>query len=175
MICRAVAPEELERTLFAGFVRRQEVNLCYRREHGRWVVRADPFIDDWSEDDYRFLLECLHNTLQTGGALFGVFDGGTLKGFASVESRPMGTRGQYRDLSSLHVSAECRRRGLGRVLLAKAAGWARAQGAEKLYISSHSALETQRFYRALGCTDALEPDAAHTAREPFDCQLEYRL
>lgn len=106
MICRAVAPEELERTLFAGFVRRQEVNLCYRREHGRWVVRADPFIDDWSEDDYRFLLECLHNTLQTGGALFGVFDGGTLKGFASVESRPMGTRGQYRDLSSLHVSAE---------------------------------------------------------------------
>ena len=68
MICRAVAPEELERTLFAGFVRRQEVNLCYRREHGRWVVRADPFIDDWSEDDYRFLLECLHNTLQTGGA-----------------------------------------------------------------------------------------------------------
>lgn len=97
MICRAVAPEELERTLFAGFVRRQEVNLCYRREHGRWVVRADPFIDDWSEDDYRFLLECLHNTLQTGGALFGVFDGGTLKGFASVESRPMGTRGQYRD------------------------------------------------------------------------------
>ena len=87
----------------------------------------------------------------------------------------MGTRGQYRDLSSLHVSAECRRRGLGRVLFAKAAGWARAQGAEKLYISSHSALETQRFYRALGCTDALEPDAAHTAREPFDCQLEYRL
>lgn len=104
-----------------------------------------------------------------------MFDGGTLKGFASVESRPMGTRGQYRDLSSLHVSAECRRRGLGRVLFAKAAGWARAQGAEKLYISSHSALETQRFYRALGCTDALEPDAAHTAREPFDCQLEYRL
>ena len=175
MICRAVAPEELERTLFAGFVRRQEVNLCYRREHGRWVVRADPFIDDWSEDDYRCLLDCLHNTLHTGGALFGVFDGGTLKGFASVESRPMGTRGQYRDLSSLHVSAECRRRGLGRVLFAKAAGWARAQGAEKLYISSHSALETQRFYRALGCTDALEPDAAHTAREPFDCQLEYRL
>ena len=104
-----------------------------------------------------------------------MFDGGTLKGFASVESRPMGTRGQYRELSSLHVSAECRRRGLGRVLFAKAAGWARAQGAEKLYISSHSALETQRFYRALGCTDALEPDAAHTAREPFDCQLEYRL
>ncbi len=175
MICRAVAPDELELSLFDGFVRRQEVNLCYRREHGRWVVRSDPFVDDWSEADYRFLIECLHNTLKTGGALFGVFDGSVLKGFASVESKPMGSRGQYRDLSALHVSADCRRRGLGRVLFAKAAGWARAQGAEKLYISSHSALETQRFYRALGCTDAAEPDKAHAVREPFDCQLEYKL
>ena len=97
MICRAVAPDELELSLFDGFVRRQEVNLCYRREHGRWVVRSDPFVDDWSEADYRFLIECLHNTLKTGGALFGVFDGSVLKGFASVESKPMGSRGQYRD------------------------------------------------------------------------------
>ena len=84
MICRAVAPDELELSLFDGFVRRQEVNLCYRREHGRWVVRSDPFVDDWSEADYRFLIECLHNTLKTGGALFGVCDGSDLKGIASV-------------------------------------------------------------------------------------------
>lgn len=48
-------------------------------------------------------------------------------------------------------------------------------GGEKLYISSHSAVETQAFYRGMGCRDAEEIDAAHAAREPFDCQLEYIL
>lgn len=175
MICRAVAPEELERTLFAGFVRRQEVNLCYRREHGRWVVRADRSSTTGARTTTASCSNACITRCKPAGALFGVFDGGTLKGFASVESRPMGTRGQYRDLSSLHVSAECRRRGLGRVLFAKAAGWARAQGAEKLYISSHSALETQRFYPRARLHRRPRADAAHTRGEPFDCQLEYRL
>ena len=95
-----------------------------------------------------------------------------LKGFASVEPGPLGKDGAYRDLSSLHVSQELRGRGIGRRLFKLAREFAREQGAQKLYISAHSAVETQAFYRAMGCTEAQEYDPAHAQKEPCDCQLE---
>ena len=64
---REIAPGELDRALFRHFERRQEVTKCRRRENGAWVVRDAPFIDDWSEADYAFLVQCLQNTLATGG------------------------------------------------------------------------------------------------------------
>ncbi len=166
---------EIGRPLFASFQRRQVVDLCWRKEAGGWTVRPDPFIDDWSEADYDFLIRCLQNTLATGGAVFAAFEKGALKGFASVESQSFGSRGQYLDLSSLHVSAELRGQGAGRRLFTLAAGWAKEQGAQKLYISSHSAVETQAFYQAMGCREAEEYNRAHVEKESFDRQLEYLL
>ena len=129
--------------------------------------------DQWSERDYEVLVKCLKNTAETGGLVLGAFADGKLKGLVSVEGRPMGRAGNYRDLSSLHVSEECRGMGIGRALFDAAADWARNQGAEKLYISGHSAVETQAFYRAMGCVEAQEYDPVHTAAEPYDCQLEF--
>ena len=87
---REIASGELDRALFRHFERRQEVTKCRRRENGVWVVRDAPFIDDWSEADYAFLVQCLQNTLATGGVVLGAFADGALKGFASVESAPLG-------------------------------------------------------------------------------------
>ena len=56
-----------------------------------------------------------------------------------------------------------------------AEGTARQLGAEALYISAHSAVESQAFYKAMGCVEAAEYDPHHTAKEPCDCQLECRL
>ena len=92
-----------------------------------------------------------------------------------MESAPLGRNGDYRDLSSLHVSQELRGQGIGRRLFALAREFAREQGALKLYISAHSAVETQAFYRAMGCTEAQEYDPEHVEREPCDCQLECRV
>ena len=107
--------------------------------------------------------------------LAGAFADGALKGFASVESAPLGKAGDYRDLTCLHVSAELRGRGIGRELFTRAAQWARAHGGKKLYLSAHSAVETQAFYAAMGCVEAREYNEAHVASEPFDCQMEYAL
>ena len=98
---REIAPGELDRALFRHFERRQEERKCRRRENGVWVVRDAPFIDDWSEADYAFLVQCLQNTLATGGVVLGAFADGALKGFASVESAPLGKAGDYRDLTCL--------------------------------------------------------------------------
>lgn len=168
-------PEDITRQLFRDFERRQDVGLCWRKKDGEWIIKEDPFVDDWTEADYEELILCLRRTVQTGGFLCAAFTDGVLKGFASVESCPLGLRSQYLELSSLHVSRELRGAGIGKKLFARAAQWAREQGGEKLYISAHSAAETQAFYRSLGCRDALEPSRAHVEKEPYDCQLEYIL
>ena len=169
---RTLRENELCRELFGGFIRHQVVTKCWRREKGEWVIREDPFIDDWTEADYRTLISCLKNTVSTGGVVYGAFIAGTLKGFASVEPDFMGKEGQYLDLSSIHVSEDARGTGIGRALFLMAKEWARARGAKKLYISANSAVETQAFYSSMGCVEALEYDRRHVDREPFDCQME---
>lgn len=175
ILYRTLTEPELNRSLFSAFVRRQVVVDCWRRENGGWAIKPDPFIDDWSEEDYAYLLDCLRNTVRTGGFVCGAFLDGELKGFVSVEAAPFGSENQYLDLTSIHVSADCRGHGAGRELFARAADWARGRGAKKLYISSHSAVESQAFYRVMGCVDAVEVNAAHVEKEPFDRQLEYVL
>lgn len=103
----------------------------------------------------------------------GAFRDGVLKGFASVEAEFLDEERRYLDLSSIHVSSDARRMGIGKRLFLGAVQWARKNGAEKLYISAHSAVESQAFYRSLGCVDALWRCEAHVAQEPYDCQLEY--
>ena len=163
---------ELNRSLFSSFIRRQEVIKCVRRENGAWVVRDNPFIDDWSEEDYQFLIKCLKHTVSSGGFLQGAFADGQLKGFVSIEPELFGGENKYLDLSSLHVSADFRGKGIGTALFDAAKEFAKQSGAKKLYISSHSAIETQTFYRKMGCVDAAEPNEKHVAKEPFDRQLE---
>lgn len=172
---RQLCEEEICQELFGGFIRRQDVTDCWRREDGKWVVKPDPFIDDWTDEDYRFLVSCLKNTVRTGGYVYGAFFCGALKGFVSLEPALFGGELKYLDLSCLHVSRELRGKGVGKVLFCEAADWASSHGARRLYISGHSAVETQAFYRAMGCKEAQEYHQAHVEKEPYDCQLEYLL
>lgn len=172
---RNLSSGELCPELFASFIRRQTVTKCWRREHGVWLIKDAPFIDDWTAGDRQTLVSCLKNTADTGGFVHAAFAAGVLKGFVSVESALFGGEHRYLDLSSIHVSQELRGSGIGAALFAAATAWARANGAKKLYISAHSAVETQAFYQKLGCTDAKICDQRHIEAEPFDRQLEYEL
>lgn len=172
---RQLDADEICPRLFGQFIRRQKVTMCRRREAGKWVIREDPFIDDWSEEDYRILVSCLKNTVNTGGFVYAAFYKDALKGFVSVESALFGGDNRYLDLSSIHVSEDMRGRKIGQHLFKAAAEWAGQKGARKLYISSHSAVETQAFYQAMGCVEAQEYHQEHVEREPYDCQLEYQL
>ena len=168
---RTLKEPQIRRELFSHFIRRQEVTGCWRKKDGVWQIQDDPFIDDWSEADYEELIRCLKHTCRAGGLVRGAWIRGQLKGFVSVEAEPLGSRGQYLDLSSLHVSLDARRLGIGRALFAAAAQWAFEKGAEKLYISAHSAVESQAFYRSMGCVEAEEYNPEHVQKEPFDCQM----
>ncbi len=167
--------EELNPDLFSDFQRHQAVTKCWRKIDGKWVIIDYAFTEEWSPADYRYLVQCLKNTVSTGGVVYGAFQDGKLKGFASVEARFFGSMGQYLELSSIHVSEDCRGAGMGRRLLGAACRWATEKGAKKLYISAHSSVESQAFYKAMDCREAAEYSKPHVEKEPCDCQLELVL
>ena len=70
---RALDIPDVSLSLFSHFQRRQAVNLCRRKVDDRWVIVADPFVDDWSQADYGKLVSCLKGTIAGGGAVFGAF------------------------------------------------------------------------------------------------------
>lgn len=194
---RPLCTDEICPELFRGFIRRQNVVKCWRKENGKWVIRDDPFTDDWTEEDYRLLIKCLKNTVQTGGFVYAAFrehdvvkeydtpethdalpgqpSDSMLKGFVSVEPALFGDTQGYLDLSSIHVSEDMRHKGIGKSLFRAAKDWAKKRGGRKLYISAHSAVETQAFYQAMGCVEAQVYDQRHVEQEPYDCQLECAL
>lgn len=172
---RKLYENEIDRKLFAGFIRRQDVTWCWRKEGGTWVIRNDPFVDDWTEADYRALIAHLRTLISGGGVVYGVFCQGSLKGFASVAPALFGREKNYMDLTNIHVSRDMRNQGIGTALFMHAKKWARQNGAGRLYISAHSAVESQAFYKKMGCVEAEEYCQKHVEEEPYDCQLECRL
>ena len=42
-------------------------------------------------------------------------------------------------------------------------------------ISAHSAVESQAFYKSMGCVEAEVYNQKHVEDEPYDCQLECGL
>lgn len=172
---RSLRADELNRGLFSDFIRHQVVTKCWRKENGEWKIKEVPFIDDWSEENYATLVSCLKNTILTGGFVYGAFSDDVLKGFVSVEPTLFGGEQKYLDLSSIHVSEDMRGQGIGKILFLAAKEWAKENGARKLYISAHSSVESQAFYKAMGCVEAEAYNRKHVEEEPCDCQLECSL
>ena len=172
---RMLNAEEVNREIFKDFIRYQNVTKCWRKENGKWIIKDAPFIDDWTEKDYQTLIFCLKNTIASDGFVYAAFYDGKLKGFVSVESEIFGGKQGYCDLSSIHISEDIRRKGIGRTLFLAAKEWAKQKGAKKLYISAHSAVESQAFYKSMGCVEAEVYNKKHVEDEPYDCQLECDL
>ncbi len=169
---KEIATKSLTSELFKNFNRYQQVTRCWRKEEGQWVLKDIAFIEQWGAEEYIYLVECLRGTIAAGGKVYGAYEEGKLIGFCSVEHERFGSKNQYVQLTSLHVSYEKRGSGIGRRLFEAARITAASFGAKKLYISSHSAEETQAFYKAMGCKEAEEYNQKAVEAEPCDCQLE---
>ncbi len=175
IVYKVLCASDISPGFFDGFIRTQVVSDCYRKVNGEWIIKHEPFIDDWSPEEYDRLIAYLKNNVESGGYVSGAFIYGKLKGFVSVEPKLFGTRQEYLDLSNIHVSLDMRGQGIGKHLFGMAKSYAKSHGAAKLYISAHSAVESQAFYKAMGCTEAMEYNMKLVKMEPFDCQLEYVL
>lgn len=166
---------DINLSLFSSFDRHQEVKQCWRKENDQWIIKDIIFIEKWGTEEYQYLVKCLHNTISTGGSVFGAFEESNLVGFASIENEFFGTEKEYLQLSSIHITNSSRGSGIGKNLFQLICESAKKSGANKLYISAHSSKESKAFYDALGCVEAREYNQKLVEIEPCDCQLEYQL
>lgn len=153
-----------------GFDSRQEVTECWRWRDGRWALLPVSYTDACAPDAAAVLA-----ALQAGSLAYGAWEDGRLVGLAVLDREPFGSKKQYLDLAELHVARPFRGRGIGKKLFGMACEGARELGAEKLYISAHSAKETMAAYHALGCVEAAEINWTLARKEPCDVQLEFLL
>lgn len=84
------------------------------------------------------LIFCLKNTIASDGFVYAAFYDGKLKGFVSVESEIFGGKQGYCDLSSIHISKDMRRKGIGRTLFLR-----QKNGRNKKELKSSTYLHTQ--------------------------------
>lgn len=167
--------QELDHHLLMNFNRYQETNEVWFKEGNLFTTKQDHFIDDWDGKKKREVIVSLIKCSESGGAVVGAFTGEHLVGFANVESARFGMHNNYIELPYIHVSNDYRNLGIGRKLFQLCCEQARRLGAKKLYIAAHPSIETQQFYKSMGCTYAKEINETIFEKEPLDIQLEFLL
>jgi GNAT superfamily N-acetyltransferase len=172
---RQLSPQDIPPDLLDGFDRYQETSRVWFMEEGVLKTKEDSFIDDWDLQKRREFAAYLLEVAGRDGIVYAAFDGQRCIGFASVEPQLFGAERQYHELTTCHVDRRWRGQGIGRALFAYICQAAKNRGAIKLYISSQPSIETQAFYRSMGCVLAQEINPAILAREPLDIQLEKLL
>lgn len=158
------------------FKRTQIVEKRYREAEGIEQIENASFTDDWSTDErheiikYYFMDADDHSMYNAG-----IYSGRDLIAFVSLDCDPIGDEKEYIQLKMLHVSQEFRGEGFGKILFQHAVNKAKLMTVEKLYISAHSAYESQKFYRNQGCVPAKWIHPTSKKQEPYDIQMEYEL
>lgn len=157
------------------FNRFQETTKTWVNHDGVLRLEDTCFVDEWDAKKKAQVIESLQHCICTGGVVFGAYQENALIGLANIENKFFGSNNQYLELHYIHVSNGIRHTGIGRRMFAMCCEKATTKGARKLYISAHSAQETQSFYIAMGCVLAQEINQEILKQEPLDIQLAFVL
>lgn len=167
---------DLTEDMLNDFNRYQEVTRVWRIENDKLVIKYLRFIEDWDiNDKQQLIFGEFKNTLLNNGTIIGAYLKGKLIGFASLGGELLGKQKEYIQLLELYVSYEYRGNRIGRLLFERCIEKLSVLGIRKLYISSHSAVETKSFYEKMGCAEAKWIYDKQVKLEPYDCQLEYEI
>lgn len=169
---RCLAKEQIHSDMLDDFVRFQRTEKVITETSGEFVERTDEFEDDWTIEDKRRIVEHFSSVIENGGAVVVAEVDYKVIGFSVIEAEPFD---EYRELSYIHVSAPYRGLGVGKALMDETKKQAVILGAKKLYIGAHPSIETQAFYRKVGCVPAEKINESIYDREPRDVQLELLL
>jgi GNAT superfamily N-acetyltransferase len=173
---KEITNEDLHGGLLNGFDRTQIVERVWRVIDGKKQVVPCAFTESWNDRLLRdIIFGDFAEAMEFGGKVFLAYEEDHLLGFATLGGEPLGLGGEYLQLIQLHVSFPERGKGVGKKLFFHCMQKAKAMGARKLYISSHSSVETQAFYASAGCVDAKWIFEAQVEHEPYDIQLEYQI
>jgi ribosomal protein S18 acetylase RimI-like enzyme len=166
----------VSKNMLDDFIRTQAVTKHFFMRDGKKIVRDVEFIDDWTIEERHQIIEDFfipHNDTNYYVLFCMISD--KIAGFMVLDCNPIGEEKEYLELKMLHVSNQYRGYGIGRELFLYAVDKARLLNASKLYLSAHSAYESQKFYESVGCIDATWLYQKAVEAEPYDIQMEYVL
>lgn len=170
---KKVALKNIDDHFMNGYIRFQETTHIYYEVDGSTKVRPEKFRDDWNQEKLIEVSRELKQTVKNGGVVYAAYDQKQIVGFATLDTSLFFN--EYMNMPFIHASKGYRRYKIGSYLFFLIAQEAYKQGAKKLYISSHPAVETQMFYKELLCEKAATVNQELLAKEPYDIQLEYTL
>jgi len=171
-----ICNDKISYDMLDKFTRKQTVKQRFSIKNGEEQIEDISFTDDWSADKKRRIVdEFFVDATDNFGYNAGIYSGSDLIAFLSLDCNPIGDDNEYIQLTMLHVSNEFRNKGLGKILFQHAIEKAGVMGAKKLYLSAHSAYESQLFYRNLGCVHAKWVYSIAKELEPYDIQMEYEI
>ncbi len=147
------------------YSRKHEVKRVWRRVNGEYALVDMPYTEDWDIEKRR---QVARDIGSGNYVTYAAFDGEKIVGFIGLLKQ---LKDGYMILDMMHVSSECRGKGLGRKLFELGKAEAAKSGATALYISACSSEETIAFYKAMGAVLADEPIREIAESEPFDLQM----
>ncbi|MCL2300319.1 MAG: GNAT family N-acetyltransferase [Firmicutes bacterium] len=184
--CRAMIAADLHVNMMDGFERYQEITRIVRK-NGRVKKLRKPRVEDMTGGEKEGFIKHLFipaaNIRQfypNHPPVFAAFRGDQVVGFAKwrwIKDQKLkrSKEKEFAILDLLFISRECRRMGLGRQLFNLCAQAAKAEGAPMLYISTNPAMETQAFYKSMGCVKTKTDLGRVTRASKHDIPLEYPL
>ncbi len=166
MEIKLIDSHNFTRDSMKGFRRYQEVKNMYRLQNGNLTLVYNPFTEDW---DAARLIEKAEEILSGQYVTYCAYEGNHVVGEIMLIPKP--NKGRLIS-DSVHVSRDCRRRGIGRALFEAARQEALKMGAHALYASCCSSEETINFYSAMGFRLSSDPIPSLAEAEPYDLQME---
>lgn len=166
---------DLDVNFLKSFNRYQVTNHVWYKDDQQFSIKEDHFVEEWNDEKKKQVIQSLQDCIKAGGGVVGAFCDDEVVGFANIENNFFGSNGQYVELPFIHVSNEFRKHGIGRKMFNLCCEKAKQMGVKKLYIAAHPSVETQKFYRSVGCKYADEINNKIYEKEPLDIQLEISL
>lgn len=160
---------------FDEFEFRQDVTSCWRYGKQGYNLTPVSYTDDENSQRKKQHAKRILESIKSDCVAFGAVHNGMLVGFAVLDKKIVGKSARYMNLSELYVSRPFRGNGAGKLLFDYVCKQAQSGGAEKLYVSAHSAKESAHAYFSYGCVFAEEVNEELSQKEPFDLQLEFVL
>jgi ribosomal protein S18 acetylase RimI-like enzyme len=160
---------EIQDHLLDGFIRYQETKRVKLLQDGSLVEKDISFVDDWDLEK----LTWINNYMKEENKVTVlVYNDGVVIGFSVLDTVMFDG---YMNMPYIHIDGRYRGLGIGKKLFSKVCEVGKELGAKKLYISGHPAIETQAFYKSVGCVLAKKINEELLAIEPYDIQLEKEL
>jgi 3-methyladenine DNA glycosylase AlkD len=155
-----------------GYKRYSTTTKVLYLDKGILKEKNTSFNEDWNSEKLVVVSGQLKALLSRGGIVIAAFDNKKVIAFMSIDCHNFQN---YTNVPFVHVSHDYRGRRIGAKLFYIGSIFALRMGAKKLYISGHPSIETQAFYKHIGCTQATYYNEKLVELEPYDIQLEYSL